>query len=54
LHGFDDATPALAAEMKRTQEKMVALSLLERRPNRTGRASQRSKSKAQELPTSRR
>lgn len=28
LHGFDDTTPALAAEMKRTQEKLVASSLL--------------------------
>jgi probable rRNA maturation factor len=28
LHGFDDKTPSAAAEMKRTQEKLVASSLL--------------------------
>jgi probable rRNA maturation factor len=28
LHGFDDKTAALAAKMKRTQEKLVASSLL--------------------------
>lgn len=28
LHGFDDTTPARAAEMKRTQEKLVASALL--------------------------
>lgn len=27
LHGFDDTTPSLAAEMKRTQEKLVASAL---------------------------
>jgi probable rRNA maturation factor len=28
LHGYDDTTPALAAEMKRAQEKLVASSFL--------------------------